>query len=205
MVSFLRSNSSASGAGAFRTVALRWASAMSICASTDLLSQPLAIVLFYAAAASMQRQRKIRTVRGTPLLESLSYAEGSIPSISRCSSFAWRRRRPGALSATHNDNSRCVDNFMTPSCSDRLAVFGKGNDAAGSHLDSSGRGHPLPRPHAAASAGSSNHGCSGAVPAGAASPLLVEHLARSCPGLQPRRHRTPNHRRTRRSSAFPRR
>src|SRR5271157_6539054 len=54
MVSFLRINSSVSGAGMFSRSALRWDSASSICASTDLLSQPRAIPLLYAHAAQIE-------------------------------------------------------------------------------------------------------------------------------------------------------
>src|SRR5207245_3198307 len=75
-----------------------------------------------------------------------------------------RRRRPAAMSATHNINSRCIGNFIT-SCNYRMTVFGMRSDATAFLLDGSGGGRPLQRTTAADSARSSSHGCSGAVPA----------------------------------------
>src|ERR1035437_567673 len=55
ILSFLRSKSSDSSERTLaRTMAL-WCSAISICASTDLLSQPLAILSFYTCSAQMGR------------------------------------------------------------------------------------------------------------------------------------------------------
>ena len=53
MFSFLRIDSSCSGAGELCRTAFLRTSAASICASTDLLSQPLAILLFYACRRRM--------------------------------------------------------------------------------------------------------------------------------------------------------
>src|SRR5579871_6651955 len=86
-LSFLRSKSRVSWLSTFAVAAALRVSAMSICASTDLLSQPLAMILFYACSGQIESWRTIpgrRDAEKRAICHSICYA------LPRCN-FSYRR------------------------------------------------------------------------------------------------------------------